>query len=352
MEPARRHAYNLPRSGVVIGAGLWATFSAFLAFLAVATDRDATDGEISFCFVIFSGMFGCLAVFLLVRRRLFPRVLELAEDAILLPHGFLKPRITRIPYGDIIRMSQIFFRNQESLYITTAKGNFEIGASRFPNIESFRKVRDFVCARTSTVMPERVARKIPMMLIWGPFFPEPILRWKEPEEWARYRTHLYTSRPLLARFRKLLWFFVRCLGIIFAPWFLLRCLGVYGMPKETTADGYPWLGIVVTFFFTSLYWRSSKYPVGSNEISFRDNGLTYTNGKQFADWGYRDISGWSMIERPFEGHVLHILLLKARADVAAFALPDTNIRDRLVQLLHDKKIPQSPDLMPSWESRR
>jgi hypothetical protein len=32
-----------------------------------------------------------------------------------------------------------------------------------------------------------------------------------------------------------------------------------------------------------------------------------------------------------------------------FALPDASTRSQFMQLLHDKKIPQLPDLKPSWE---
>ena len=121
---------------------------------------------------------------------------------------------------------------------------------------------------------------------------------------------------------------------------------------DMPADNYLWLSFLVTFGITSIYWLYATHPVGATETSLRANGLTNTNGKQFFDWGNRDISTWSMIDRPFEGSVLQILLLKNQDYVAAFALPGPNTRDRVIQILCDKQIPKSPDLMPPWESQR
>ena len=68
------------------------------------------------------------------------------------------------------------------------------------------------------------------------------------------------------------------------------------------------------------------------------------------DWNYHDFSGWAVVKRQFEGRVLHILLLKGRTYVREFALPEIDTRDRLIQILHEKQIPQAPGLDPSWES--
>ena len=86
------------------------------------------------------------------------------------------------------------------------------------------------------------------------------------------------------------------------------------------------------------------------KINIRDRGITVSNDKQSWDWSYHDFSGWTVIERPFEESVLHIVLLKRPTCVVAFALPDSSARDRLVQIFQDKKIFESPALKPSWES--
>ena len=178
-------------------------------------------------------------------------------------------------------------------------------------------------------------------------FPEPILRWVEPADWPRYRTHLVVSRPLVPRLAKALWFFVCCFGVILLPWLVLQ---LFQLPTISIA-GFLWLVIPVALFFTSLHWLNAIWPVHTTEISFRDKGVTQFFGKQTRDLNYADFSGWTVVERQFEERILHILLLQGRTRVIAFALPDSSTRNRLVQLLHDKRIPHSPDLKPSWESR-
>jgi len=51
-----------------------------------------------------SALFALLSVFMMIRRLVFPRVLELTEDTILFPHGFPRTRITRILYEEIISL--------------------------------------------------------------------------------------------------------------------------------------------------------------------------------------------------------------------------------------------------------
>ena len=88
-----------------------------------------------------------------------------------------------------------------------------------------------------------------------------------------------------------------------------------------------------------------------SEISFRNNGISVLlrNG-QHGDYYYHHLYGWAVIEREFEGHVLHILLLKVLGRVIALALPDLSVRDQVTQILTDRKVPQVSDLKPSWEA--
>lgn len=338
MNPSRRYDFNLPWRGALIGSLFYAGLSVFMAHLA----KDVS-GVIFVGLIALSVMFAILAVVMIMRRLVFPRTLELTDDAILFPHGFPRTRITRILYTDIIRMRYGALASSNSFCMMTARGSFEIGATRFSDIENYNAVRDLICAKTAILMTRLDKFEPSDWRIWG--FPEPILRWVEPKDWPHYRTHLVTSKPLLHRLAKALWFFIRCLGIIFLPWLLL-CL--FQLPTASFAE-FLGLSISVTFFFTLLHWFNATYPVHSTEISFRDKGITQFFGKQDFDSNYHNYSGWAVIERPFEGRILYILLLKGRTRVIAFALPDTSTRDRLVQLLIDKKLPQLTDLKPAWE---
>src|ERR1017187_271600 len=306
-----RYDYNLPWRGVVIGTLFYTGLSALMVHLA----RD-TSGVVYFGLIALSVMFALLAFIAAIRRSLFPRVLELTEDAVLFPHGFPRTRITRIPYTDIIRMKDGPPGPNTSFSMVTGRRSFEIGAARFPSIESYHAARDFACSKASIVMSQ--GDKSPSgWKLWG--FPEPLVRWVEPENWPRYRTSLVTAKPLLPRLAKALWFFIRCLGIICLPWLLLR---FFQLPTASTV-GFLCLSIPATCFFTLLYWLYTTYPARPTEISFRERGISLFSGKQFADLSYQGFSGWAVVERQFEGSALHILLLQRRARILAYALPDS-----------------------------
>ncbi len=112
---------------------------------------------------------------------------------------------------------------------------------------------------------------------------------------------------------------------------------------------------VLAIFITILHWFYGIGPVSPNaKISFRDRGITnqLPNGQQW-DRTYRQLCGWTVIEREFKGRILQILLLrlvKGRARSQAIALPDASVRDQVVQILNDKQVPHAPDLKPSWEA--
>jgi len=332
MNSTLRYDYNLPWRGAVIGALFYVGLSFLTAHFA-----KGVAGVVFFGLTALSAMFAILALFMIARRLVFPRVLEVNDDAILFPHGFPKTRITRISYADIIWMRGGGLGNHPSFCMTTSRGSFEIGAARFTDIEGYRAARDYIYSKASETMADKDEQaKIRAA------FPDPI---QEPGAWPRYRTHLVVSKPLLPRLAKALWFFVRCLGIIFLPWILLR---LFQLPTVSVAE-FLGLSISVTFFFTLLHWLNATYPARATKITIHPNGITQLSGKQTFTWSYRDFSGWAVVERQFEGYVLHLLLLKRPTYVVTFVPPDTGTRDRFMQLLEDKKIPQLPDLKPSWE---
>jgi hypothetical protein len=342
MNTARRYDFNLPWPAVFICAAFYGGASAYMVYLA----REYVG--LIFAFLItLSVILGILGLFMIARRLVFARVIELTDDGILYPRGFPKTHSTSIAYADILRIQNHGDGTQAGLTVATGRGTFAISASYFTHIDSYRAVRDFICAKTLIVIP-REDRREPLKWgdwrIWG--FPEPILRWNEPEDWPRYRTHLVKSKPLLSRFIRALWFFARCFAIFFIPWLLLRLLDV---PTAEPA-AYVCLAILVTLFITLIYhWFATIWPVYCTEISFRDNGITRFFGKQTADWNYHQFSNWAIVERRYERQSVLILLLKGRSGIISFAIPDIGIRDQLARLLHDKGISHTPELKPPWE---
>ena len=61
-----------------------------------------------------------------MRRLVKPRILELAENEIVLPHGYFHAQIRRIPYLDIKLVQERTFAKRVVLYIATAEQTFEI----------------------------------------------------------------------------------------------------------------------------------------------------------------------------------------------------------------------------------
>ncbi|HSY18894.1 MAG TPA: hypothetical protein VK815_11190 [Candidatus Acidoferrales bacterium] len=318
-----------------MGTAGYAGLSFFMAHLAAQTA--------SVFFVIMSAlsvMFGFFAFVVLTRRLVFPRTLELTEDAILYPHGFPRTRVTRIPYANIILMRDGAVSPNMSFCVVTGAGDFEIMGIRFTDMESYRDAKDFIQARAAAKMASPEEReKI------SAAFPEPIM---EPEDWPRYRRHLVISKPLLPRLGKALWFAIRCLGVFSIPWLLLQAL----LLPTISFTGFLGVCMPVTFFFTCLYWGYATHPVRVSRITMLGNGISVLSGLQTWNWSYRDFSSWAMIDREFEGRTLYIVLLERRPDyVVSFTLPDGITRERFVGIFRDKKIPESPGLKPAWEER-
>jgi Na+(H+)/acetate symporter ActP len=332
------YGFNLPWRGAVIGAAFYAGLSFFMVHLA-----KEVVSIFSFFFISLSVMFGFLGIFMLVRRIIFPRILELTEDAILFPHGFPRTRVARISFADIIGMRSGHLTANPSFCMATAKGDFEIGAARFKNIENYQAVKNFICSRTSIQLPQNQPQPLTWKTVW---FPDPILYWRESEDYIRYRTHLAVSKSLRNRLAKAIWFFARCFGFIFLPWLILNFFQVPTMPIA----GFLALSISVSTFFTLLHWLYTSHPARVTEIAVRKNGMMLLSGKQTWNLNFSDCLGWAIIERKFEDNIFHILLLQRLKYVFVAALPDVETRDQLIQIFNDKKIPQLSNLKPSWES--
>jgi len=123
------------------------------------------------------------------------------------------------------------------------------------------------------------------------------------------------------------------------------CFVECSLPLLWSTSRSPWL----SRFFTLLHWLNALYPSRISEVSLRDHGVTRSFGKQTMEWDFHRLSGWSVVERQFERRVLLVLLLQLRFGLTEIALTDTNLRDRVVQIFHAKRIPEIPHLRPTWE---
>jgi hypothetical protein len=253
MTSIHRYDYNTTWSAVAFGAVFFGGLAVLMGLFA-----KHTNGVISVFLIGVSAAFAGLALFALARRLWRRDVLALADDAIFYPHGFIRRTLTRIPYADIIRVTEAHLHGRSGFCMVTARGTFEIGTNLFRDKESYRAVKESICARASIAIPQSDNPEPASAVgIWTEF-PEPVLCWKEPEVWSRFRTSLVAAKPWML-VRRVLGFFVCCFAILVAPWFFvgldIRPPGCFGV------------SIAVTLFFTLLRWLSIKYPVHSTDIA-------------------------------------------------------------------------------------
>jgi len=336
MDAPQRHPYNPPWRQV--GAAF--CFCAIPVILACFVSHKA-QGLLFWSLVIFSAPFVFLALVLLVGQVAFPRTLELTESAVLLPGGFMRKQLRRIAYTDISSSWEYHVQTGLVLQLVTPAGNFEILASMLPDATSYQTVKNFIQSKIALNLSQNNPQDPPAKLMPWLVGVEPILKWREPEAYELYRTHLVvTAQPLARRIFKLLafncyWFFPGLLVL----WFFHQPLGEFLI-----------IGSVAGLLFAWLYWYNMHHPARCGEISFHHSYIYEKSGKQSFSVKYQDISGWALIERTFEGQPIHVLLLKCHQDfIRSWALSEDVRHEPLVQLLHDKHIPEVPELKPSWE---
>lgn len=338
MSSTLRYDYDLPWRGVALAVAVNTGISLLAAHWAKSIGGFFSVGPI-----FLSAVFALLALSVIIRRLIFSRVLELNDDAILFPGGFSGKRTRRLAYRDIMRMRNTTV--YPGLFIEAAKGRFEVMSIRFRNIEYYQAVRNFICSKTAISLPEN----IPAARTWeaweAAWVPGPVLKWSEPKDYIRYRTHLAVSKPSWLRLARAGRFFACVFGIFFIPWLVLNFCFNAGVP----AIGFLTILIPASLFFTSLHWLNATHPARITHIIVFPEGFSQLSGKQTANYSFSDFSGWSVIEREFEGRPLHILLLQRPKYVKAMAFPDANIRDQFIQMLKEKKVPYLSDLKPSWE---
>ncbi len=198
--PTNRYRYEVPARGTVVVITFYlGLLSAWMAYLAKGYAEMPPFG-----FIALSVIFAALAVVVLIRRLAFPCMLELTDDAILLPRGHPWPRIATIPYADIVRIVD----HGDSLTLATGKGSFEIGANsarRLPCGAGNHLRQDRNCPawvrEAGTVALEGLPPKARLALR-SDEFPRPLVHWVEPEDWTRYRLRAEISKPVLYQLRK------------------------------------------------------------------------------------------------------------------------------------------------------
>jgi hypothetical protein len=104
------------------------------------------SGASSFYWILaaLSALFALMALLAMVRQPFIRQVLELGEDAIVLPRGVFKTRSIRIPYHEIDRVWETEIFGQKSLFLARGDSQWKITPSLLPDMASYIAIRDFL----------------------------------------------------------------------------------------------------------------------------------------------------------------------------------------------------------------
>lgn len=358
MNATNRFQHDFPLRTTVLSILLYLGFSAWTVQMATSYSGGPRVGVIALGVIFFA-----LALVVLVRRLAFPFSIEMTDDAVLLPRGYYWPRVTKIPYADIISIQDC----GDSLELVTGRGRFCVGVIRF---EGYRAVREIISDKTAIALEPLPGTGINPKSD-GHERPEPLVRWMEPKGWTGFRKRAELSKPFLYQLSTELWFFLRfytfCFAFMVVPIFVFMLYASLYLRPYSVLKPYQRFAFTISIlpfgsvalfatFISMLHWLYGITPVcPETKVSFRDRGISVRlpNGQQFS-WNYHQFVGWAVIERHFKEHILQILLLKrlvkGRACNLAFALPDASVREQVQQILVERQLPQMSDIKPSWET--
>jgi uncharacterized membrane protein YhaH (DUF805 family) len=99
--------------------------------------------------LVVAGLLMLLVILVAVRKLIIRRFLQLEENALLLPTGFLQLRSVRIAYDTILDVAEARWALGTVLYIRTSQGKYEIPCGIRINRNDYVAVRDYLVAKTA-----------------------------------------------------------------------------------------------------------------------------------------------------------------------------------------------------------
>jgi len=227
MEAPRRYAYVTPWK-IVIPAVAIIALCGFVPFwfgrLILSTRTEyvgitfmiVSVTFIAFCFFALGVAFFVMAALGLIVRLGFRRTLVLDDRCIIVPSGFFRLRHRRIPYVDVTQMWERRSPDGVTLWVVTEEAKSEIQSWLLTKPASYDEIKRFIYARAPEVQRLFAHHEPPAWMTW--IVPKPLLKWTEPGDWQRYRTHLFDTSPLGARLGRAVWFFARWFGCFLVLW--------------------------------------------------------------------------------------------------------------------------------------
>lgn len=160
MELPQQYPYNPKWSTLVMGEALFGGGAFFLAYMAGHPDEGlrcipmllGPEGA-AFFYWVAAALSGILAVYILLltaRRLVVAQSIELLQDTLVLPRGWLQSDNVRVPYAEIDRVWETERSGQSFLFVSAAGRQFKITASCLPDKKAYSEVREFLVAQQTS----------------------------------------------------------------------------------------------------------------------------------------------------------------------------------------------------------
>lgn len=97
-----------------------------------------------------SALFVTLDIVLAFARIRGSAFLELTLDTLVIPRGFAGKKFRRIPYTEIVAISEFSIGGRKSLGIRTTTGQYWVAATVLPSHEEYEALKQFLVLRASS----------------------------------------------------------------------------------------------------------------------------------------------------------------------------------------------------------
>jgi hypothetical protein len=349
-----KYAYNPPWRLIILGILCYSGLAAIIWHKS-----QSYHGLWAVVSRILGGLFAALAVYAPVRRMVVFRELVLTEHEILFPRGWFRSKTRELRYDDVIEINEsVSSKDNSSMEIIGGGTRWSINELWLGSLTSYAEIRDFVCSKTGIELSSSPWKQFAQNPSWRRRrAPDPLLTWLEPQEWEKYKTNAFHSKPILKRLRELSFFFLKWFLFIAIPWLVIKV--IYPTPPLTEFDSsavcYLSGDLLLSLLFASICWLNAATPHASPNISFFKHGAKIQYPKQDFQRNWSQILKWSISKVEFEGRELWVLNLqcaspKNKSYVYPLALPDSSTLDAAAAILRDKGIPEVDGLKSLWES--
>jgi len=161
MLPPWRTPYRPRWTPLIFGAVFFSFCAAILAWQAATNERGlilngiitlSPHGASAFYWVLagLSSLFVMLEVVLAFARIRGSAFLELTADTLVIPRGFAGRKFRRIPYAEIVAISEFSVTGTKSLGIRTVTGQYWVAAGVLPSNEDYEALKRFLISTASS----------------------------------------------------------------------------------------------------------------------------------------------------------------------------------------------------------